>query len=268
MGTRDEDAMRMIVRHQWVREHGTPRVTTLAGRRDDARALWLEWIQLTGRTRAAKTLFEQPVRSDTDWIDNTARKAMAAATATPREPIAIVVEPALVAAWLGANEHRLSAFIGEGLVTVNANPNPNANANGRSSAKKKTRAEVLAAKARSWAELSLFEALEATAATAGRFELNQPVSFQFGSRACEIDLLSRGDELALEVDGFHHFTNAEGYRRDRRKDLILQANGYAVLRFLAEDVLTDPIPAVQLVVEFLGRRLARRRVPRKNDHAT
>jgi very-short-patch-repair endonuclease len=260
MGTRDEDAMRMIVRHQWVREHGTPRVTTLAGRRDAARGIWLDWMQLTGRARAAKSVLEQPVRGGTDWIETAARKAMAQATATPREPIAIVVEADVVAEWLGANEHRLASFIGEGVVHVNAQ------VNGR--AAKKTRADVLAAKARSLAELTLFEALQATASTAGRFQLNQPVSFHFGSRACEIDLLSRGDELALEVDGFHHFTSADGYRRDRRKDLILQANGYAVLRFLAEDVLTDPRAAVQLVIEFLGQRLARRRVPRKNEHAT
>jgi very-short-patch-repair endonuclease len=29
--------------------------------------------------------------------------------------------------------------------------------------------------------------------------------------------------------------DAEAYRRDRRKDAILQKNGYFVLRFLAED---------------------------------
>ena len=30
--------------------------------------------------------------------------------------------------------------------------------------------------------------------------------------------------------------NPEAYRRDRRKDALLQENGYFVLRFLAEDV--------------------------------
>src|SRR5574338_95602 len=170
MGTRDEAAMRMIVRHQWVRE--------------------------------------QPVRGGTSWIETAARKAMTQATAAPREPIAIVVEPAVVAGWLGANDDRLASFIGEGVVQVTSATHTPA---------KKARADVVAAKARSLAELTLFEALEATAATAGRFELNQPVSFHFGSRACEIDLLSRGDELALEVDGFHHFTSEDGYRRDRRK---------------------------------------------------
>ena len=43
-------------------------------------------------------------------------------------------------------------------------------------------------------------------------------------------------QLAVEIDGAFHFTDAEHYRRDRRKDFLLQKNGYLVLRFLAEDV--------------------------------
>ncbi|MDO8545603.1 MAG: DUF559 domain-containing protein [Opitutaceae bacterium] len=31
-------------------------------------------------------------------------------------------------------------------------------------------------------------------------------------------------------------TDAEAYRRDRRKDALLQQHGYFVLRFLAEDI--------------------------------
>ena len=38
------------------------------------------------------------------------------------------------------------------------------------------------------------------------------------------------------LDGGQHLADAEAYRRDRRKDLLLQENGYFVLRFLAEDV--------------------------------
>jgi very-short-patch-repair endonuclease len=260
MGSRDEDAMRMIVRHQWVREHGTPRVTTLAGRRETSRAIWMQWMRLSGRRGATRSLFEQPARATASWLEATAKKAMALATASPRDPVAIVAEPTTISTWLAGNEDRVSAFIGEGVVHVP----------GRAVAPalptKSTRADVLVAKARSLAELTLYEALQATPSTAGRFELNQPLSFHFGSRSAEIDLLSRSDEIAIEIDGFHHFTSTDAYRRDRRKDLVLQANGYAVLRFLAEDVLADPRDAVQLVIEFLGHRLARRRVPRKSEH--
>jgi very-short-patch-repair endonuclease len=42
--------------------------------------------------------------------------------------------------------------------------------------------------------------------------------------------------VAVELDGAQHLADAEAYRRDRRKDALLQENGYRVLRFLAEDV--------------------------------
>jgi very-short-patch-repair endonuclease len=43
-------------------------------------------------------------------------------------------------------------------------------------------------------------------------------------------------ELAIELDGSQHLTDADAYRNDRRKDAALQENGYFVLRFLAEDL--------------------------------
>ena len=42
--------------------------------------------------------------------------------------------------------------------------------------------------------------------------------------------------LVVELDGGQHLTDADAYRRDRRKDALLQQNGYFVLRFLAEDI--------------------------------
>jgi len=51
-----------------------------------------------------------------------------------------------------------------------------------------------------------------------------------------ISLLCMDAHLAIELDGAQHLGNAEAYRRDRRKDALLQENGYTVLRFLAEDV--------------------------------
>jgi very-short-patch-repair endonuclease len=41
--------------------------------------------------------------------------------------------------------------------------------------------------------------------------------------------------LVIELDSPHHLDN-ESYRRDRRKDMLLQKNGYFVVRFLVEDV--------------------------------
>jgi very-short-patch-repair endonuclease len=40
--------------------------------------------------------------------------------------------------------------------------------------------------------------------------------------------------VVVELGGAQHLTDAEAYRRDRRRDAVLQQNGYFVLRFLAE----------------------------------
>ncbi len=50
-----------------------------------------------------------------------------------------------------------------------------------------------------------------------------------------MDFLLRGG-VVIKLDGAQHLADAEAYRRDRRKDALLQQNGYFVLRFLAEDV--------------------------------
>ena len=59
------------------------------------------------------------------------------------------------------------------------------------------------------------------------------------------------------MDGEQHFAGVEAYRRDRRKDLLLQENGYLVLRFLAEDVgkrLDDLLNAIIRALVHRGRR--------------
>lgn len=40
----------------------------------------------------------------------------------------------------------------------------------------------------------------------------------------------------MELNGAQHLADAQACRRDRRKDYLLQENGYLVLRFLAEDI--------------------------------
>jgi len=51
----------------------------------------------------------------------------------------------------------------------------------------------------------------------------------------EVDFLCLSRKLVIELDGAQHLSDAEAYRRDRRKDKLLQQHGYFVLRFLAED---------------------------------
>ena len=108
--------------------------------------------------------------------------------------------------------------------------------------------------ARSAAERFLFESLECVAETAGLFELNATLDFHFGLNRCiEVDLLARTLKLAVEVDGYHHFTDPEAFRRDRRKDLELQKHGYLVVRVLADDVverLEDVMNTIRAAVAF------------------
>jgi hypothetical protein len=92
-------------------------------------------------------------------------------------------------------------------------------------------------RARSAAERFLFTFLESVPETAGRFELNAALDFEFGPRPAEVDLLCRSPRIAIELDGYFHFLASDDYRRDRAKDWELQRRGFIVLRFLAEDVI-------------------------------
>ncbi len=92
-------------------------------------------------------------------------------------------------------------------------------------------------RARSVTEAFLYRRLETLSKTAGLFRLNVelPISFN-GLGNMEIDLLCSTLRIAIEIDGKQHLTDPNAYRRDRKKDALLQENGYTVLRFLAEDV--------------------------------
>lgn len=92
-------------------------------------------------------------------------------------------------------------------------------------------------RARSATEKFLYRRLETISETAGKFRLNAVLPIPFdGSGLMEVDLLFAEAKVAIEVDGPQHLADSEAYRRDRRKDLLLQENGYCVVRFLAEDV--------------------------------
>jgi very-short-patch-repair endonuclease len=92
-------------------------------------------------------------------------------------------------------------------------------------------------RARSASEAFLYRRLETLPATAGKFQLNAQLPIPFdGWGNMEVDLLCEPARLAIELDGGQHLNDPDAYRRDRRKDQLLQEHGYFVLRFLAEDV--------------------------------
>ena len=92
-------------------------------------------------------------------------------------------------------------------------------------------------RARSASEAFLYRRLETLPATVGRFRLNARLPIQFDAEGeMEVDLYCAETRLAVDLDGLQHFADPEAYRRDRRKDALLQESGCFVLRFLAEDV--------------------------------
>jgi very-short-patch-repair endonuclease len=230
-----DSVLRRLARDQWVRLHGTPRVTVLVGG-ERGREIWMQWTALSGR--------EGPLLVGA--FDERVREAVAHALREPGQPIAVLVAAEAAAQWRAGRVDRLAAMVDEGWVAV---PEPPLEAGGG------RRDRPVRLDARSAAEATLFEALEATPATAGRFLLNESLSVRFGPQAAEIDLLSRGDRIAIEIDGVHHFADPDCYRRDRRKDLLLQTQGFVVVRLLAEDVMRDVRTSVTAVCQALAYRL-------------
>lgn len=112
-------------------------------------------------------------------------------------------------------------------------------------------------RARSATEAFLLRRLETLPESKARFRLNValPIAFD-GQSQVEVDLLCADVRLAIELDGAQHLADPVAYRRDRRKDQVLQENDYFVLRSLAEDVGKD----LDLVLDAVLRALIRRRV--------
>jgi hypothetical protein len=110
--------------------------------------------------------------------------------------------------------------------------------------------------ARSAAERYLFERLQAHPETVGLFELNGRLDGTENSRIVEVDLIARGPRVAIEVDGYYHFNDLEAYRRDRRKDVILQHAGYFVIRCLADDVASRLEEILETILAAVCRERA------------
>jgi superfamily II DNA or RNA helicase len=121
-------------------------------------------------------------------------------------------------------------------------------------------------RARSATEAFLYRRLQTLAGAAGRFRLNAGLSIPFdGFSGMEVDLLCDNPRLVIELDGAQHLGDPAAYRRDRRKDQLLQENGYIVLRFLAEDVAKD----LDAVLDAILRSLAHsRQLITLHPHAT
>jgi superfamily II DNA or RNA helicase/very-short-patch-repair endonuclease len=132
--------------------------------------------------------------------------------------------------WKNDYAASVRRLIRDGVDTTLANLFVNAAATSAPSSKNNSRA-------RSATEAFLYRRLETLPQTTGIFQLNVKLPIPFdGWGQMEVDLLYEKGKVAIELDGAQHLNSVDAYRRDRRKDLLLQENGYIVLRFLAEDV--------------------------------
>jgi very-short-patch-repair endonuclease len=112
-----------------------------------------------------------------------------------------------------------------------------------------------AARARTASETFLYRRLDTLTETKGRFRLNVALPIPFdGFGSLEVDLLCADARLAIELDGGQHLADPIAYRRDRRKDQLLQENGYFVLRFLAEDIGRELDAVLDAILRVLARR--------------
>jgi superfamily II DNA or RNA helicase len=113
-------------------------------------------------------------------------------------------------------------------------------------------------RARSASEKFLYQRLQSLPTTKDRFTLNAVLAIPFNDRSTmEVDFLDAEKKLVIELDGGQHLGDARAYRRDRRKDALLQEHGYFILRFLADDLGQDldrVLDAVQRAVAHLEKR--------------
>ena len=115
-------------------------------------------------------------------------------------------------------------------------------------------------RARSASEAFLYGRLESLPETSGRFRLNAELPIPFdGWGKMEVDLLCSDTRLAIELDGQQHLASEDAYRRDRRKDMLLQENGYFVLRFLVTDLGRN----LDAVLDTILRALSHSRITQR-----
>jgi very-short-patch-repair endonuclease len=194
-----------------------------------------------------------------DALALAARAAAAVCASLPRQPVALAATRASIDSLLVSGPESASiALVRQGLLSgagLGSDAPPRARATSESPPGLPRTPDAGGARdGRSQPERVLHAALERDRRTRGRFVPNGRLAVAFGGGPVEVDLLAEEERLAVEIDGWFHFRGPDDYRRDRRKDELLQRAGLLVLRFLADDVTGRTELVVEAIAEAIGRR--------------
>jgi very-short-patch-repair endonuclease len=199
-------------------------------------------------------LLVDPAEPSTDALSHAARMLVELAEAVPRADLALAVDGSLLTPLSATLRGRLATAFAEGLILLHESVGEPLNATHPAAAFIEYSG---ASFARSRAEMKLFELLNDRERTKGLFSLNRKLEPLDDGTVLEVDLLCQDLMLAVEVDGYHHFRDAGGYRRDRRKDVRLQDLGYLVVRVLAADVEDEISHVIETIDAVVDRRRRR-----------
>jgi very-short-patch-repair endonuclease len=67
----------------------------------------------------------------------------------------------------------------------------------------------------------------------------------------EVDFLWPEQKLIVEVDGFAYHSSRQAFERDRRRDALLQAGGFRVIRFTYRQIVDDPASVIACLEVYI-----------------
>jgi very-short-patch-repair endonuclease len=82
----------------------------------------------------------------------------------------------------------------------------------------------------------------------------QPPAFNTYVLGFEVDAVWAAEKLIVEVDGYGAHGHQAAFERDRKRDQLLAAAGYVVLRFTWRQLTREPLAAVARIAEMLSVR--------------
>ncbi len=85
------------------------------------------------------------------------------------------------------------------------------------------------------------------------FGFNEMVTTERGS-VFKVDLLWPEGKVVVEIDGYRHHGNQFAFRADRNRDYELLISGYSVLRLAHDEVVADPIIALEKIRDVVRFR--------------